>query len=148
MAQISIIEVNLGINISDLINEDVVGLVGEAQQELETAIAVAKKTVALKEQKQREAQEVVDKTQIAMMKAYDMLVKAGNEGVLAADILAVTADTVPQASAFALRMKRLLKEDGNKYALVRKQVKSKPYYIFLRYNLTTEESVESSVVEE
>lgn len=142
MAQVSIIEVNLGINISDLINEDIVGLVGEAQQELETAIAVAKKTVALKEQKQREAQQSIDKTHMTLMKAYEMLVQAGDKGVLATDILAVTAEVVPQASAFALRMKKILKSEGNKYALVRKQINTKPHYIFLRYNLPSEESIE------
>jgi len=140
MAQISIIEVNLGINIGDLINEDVVGLVGEAQQELETAIAVAKQVVALKEQKQREVQDSLDKTHGVMLKAYEMLVQAGNKGVLAADILAVTSEVIPQASAFALRMKKILKEEGNKYALVRKQISGQPYYLFLRYNITEEET--------
>jgi hypothetical protein len=140
MAQISIIEVNLGINIGDLINEDVVGLVGEAQQELETAIAVAKQVVALKEQKQREVQDSIDKTHGVMLKAYEMLVQAGNKGVLVTDILAVTSDVIPQAFAFALRMKKILKEEGNKYALVRKQISGQPYYLFLRYNITEEET--------
>lgn len=144
MAQVSIIEVDLGIQISDLINEDVSGLVGEAQQELENAIAVAKKTVELKEQKQREAKEANDKVYQAMMQAHEALVNAGDQGVLVTDILKMTAEAVPTASSFSLRMKKILKDEGNKYALVRKQINSKPHYLFLRYNLTQEESVESS----
>jgi len=147
MAQISIIEVNLGINIKDIIDEDVIGLVGEAQKELETAIAVAKKVVAIKEQKQQEVQAATDKIQEAMMKAYEMLVQAGDKGVLAEDILALTAEVVPKASAFSLRMKKILRTEGNKYALIRKQMNKKPHYLFLRYNLPAEpaeESIESS----
>ena len=120
MAQISIIEIDLGITIGGLINEDVAGLVGEAQQELETAIAVAKKVAALKEQKQREVQESTDKTTNAMMNAYKLLEQAGNKGVLVDDILSTVSGVIPSASACTRRLKKILKDEGNKYALIKK----------------------------
>ena len=134
MAQISIIEIDLGITISDLINEDVAGLVGEAQQELETAIAVAKKIAALKEQKQREAQESTDKTTNTMMNAYKLLEQAGNKGVPVDDILSTVSGVIPSASAFTLRLKKILKDEGNKYALIKQKLDGKQYYIFLPFN--------------
>lgn len=135
MAQISIIEIDLGITIGDLINEDVAGLVGEAQQELETAIAVAKKVAALKEQKQREVQESTDKTTNAMMNAYKLLEQAGNKGVLVDDILSTVSGVIPSASAFTLRLKKILKDEGNKYALIKQKLDGKQYYIFLPFNI-------------
>lgn len=144
MAKVSIIEVDLGIQIGDLINEDVTGLVGEAQQELENAIAIAKKTAELKEQKQREAKEADDKVHQVMTQARDALIKSGDNGVPVSEILAMVSGVIPTASSFSLRMKTILKNEGNQYALVRKKIKSKPHYIFLRYNLPPEESIESS----
>ena len=140
MAQISIIEIDLGITISDLINEDVAGLVGEAQQELETAIAVAKKVAALKEQKQREAQESTDKTTNTMMNAYKLLEQAGNKGVPVDDILSTVSGVIPSASAFTLRLKKILKDEGNKYALIKQKLDGKQYYIFLPFNLEINKS--------
>jgi len=140
MAQISIIEIDLGITISDLINEDVAGLVGEAQQELETAIAVAKKVAALKEQKQREAQESTDKTTNTMMNAYKLLEQAGNRGVPVDDILSTVSGVIPSASAFTLRLKKILKDEGNKYALIKQKLDGKQYYIFLPFNLEINKS--------
>ena len=134
MAQVSIIEVDLGFNISDLINEDVAGLVGEAQQELETAIAVAKKTNELKERKQQEAKESADKTNSVMMKAYDAIKESGEQGVPADKITTIIEGIIPNISAFTLRMKKILRDDGNEYAIIKKKIDGKQHYIFIPFN--------------
>jgi len=134
MAKVSIIEVDLGFSVSDLINEDVAGLVGEAQKELETAISTAKKANALREQKEREAQESVDKISAVMATAYDNIKTAGEEGVPADQIMAVIDGAIPNISAFTLRMKKILRDNGNEYAIIKKKKGGVPHYIFIPFN--------------
>lgn len=135
MTKVSIIEIDLGINIADLINEDVVGLVGEAQKELETAIAVAKKVAALKEQKQQESDAANTKITTVMNTAYDALREAGEHGVPIEQIGTIIEGAIPNISAFTLRMKKILRDKGNPYAITRKRINGKPSYIFIPYNL-------------
>jgi hypothetical protein len=139
MAQVSIIEIDLGLNITDLINEDVVGLVGEAQQELETAIAVAKQTAELKEKKAKEAQESADKITVTMTQAYDILKEAGEQGVSVDKINDIINNIIPSLSAFTLRMKKILRDEGNEYAIVKKKIDGKPHYIFMPFNKTPDD---------
>ena len=136
MTQVSIIEIDLGLNITDLINEDVAGLVGEAQQELETAIAVAKKTAKLKEEKAQEVKESTDKITTTMTKAHDTLKEAGEQGISVDQIKDIINNIIPSLSAFTLRMKKILRESGNEYAIIKKKIDGKPHYIFIPFNKT------------
>lgn len=134
MAQVSIIEIDLDLSITDLINEDVAGLVGEAQQELETAIAVAKKTAELKEKKVQEAQASTDKITATMTEAYNAIKEAGEQGVSVDKIKSIIDNTIPSLSAFTLRMKKILRDNGNEYAIAKKKIKKQPHYLFIPFN--------------
>jgi len=144
MTKVSIIEIDLGFNISDLINEDVVGLVGEAQKELETAIAVAKKAAALKDQKKQEVKAADDKVNNVMMEAYKALEEAGEQGVSIDNIGVIVLTAIPNISAFTLRMKKILRDKGNPYAIVRKRIGGEPCYVFIPFNKSDQEESEES----
>ena len=47
MAKLSIIEIDLGININDIIQENVEAVTGDAKKQLDAAISVAKQKVEL-----------------------------------------------------------------------------------------------------
>jgi len=139
MAKVSIIEIDLGLSITDLINEDVEGLVGEAQQELETAIAVAKKTAELKEKRAQEAQASTDKITTTMAEAYDTIKEAGEQGVPVDKIKTIIDNIVPSMSAFTLRMKKVLRDNGNEYAITKKKIKGEQRYLFMPFNKTPDD---------
>lgn len=139
MSKVFIIEVDLGIDIDEVINEDVAELVGESQQKLETAISVAKESQEKSQQRKLQQQESTDRAHRLMMKAYSMLEEAGASGVPAKDILATVQPTVATASAFSLRMKKILKNEGNEYMLERKKINSEPHYIFSAYNQSADD---------
>ena len=132
--KVSIIEVNLGEDIDDMISEDVIELTQEAKQELDNTIAVAKNVQKLKEQKDLEKQKSKDDLQETLNTAYDGLIEAGNGGVLVEDIMESVKPLIKTASAFSLRMKTYLRNKGNEYIMKRKKIDKKPHYVLEPYN--------------
>jgi len=132
--KVSIIEVNLGEDIDDMISEDVIELTQEAKQELDNTIAVAKNVQKLKEQKDLQEQKTKDDLQKTLDTIYDDLVEAGNEGVLAESIVESIKPSIKTASAFSLRMKTYLRNKGNEYIMQRKKIDKKPHYVLIPYN--------------
>ena len=58
------------------------------------------------------------------------------EGVPVDDIMVIVEGSVPNTSAFTLRMKKVLKEKGNPYRITRKKKNKKPIYVFESFNST------------
>lgn len=133
-SRITVIPIDLGYNVQDLINEGVEELTGEAKKELETAIAVAKDRDALREKQNTEKNEAQDAITAVMEQVYERIANAGENGVLCSDIINSVSDHIPNSSAFTLRMKKLLKDKGNPYYITRKKIQGNPHYIFTAYN--------------
>jgi hypothetical protein len=51
----------------------------------------------------------------------------------------IVNEHVPNSSAFTLRMKKILRDQGNPYALERKKRKGNPHYIFSPFNQENED---------
>jgi hypothetical protein len=134
MTKVFIIDVDINDNIGKIINDDVATVTGKAEELLENAIAVKKKEQAIKDEKQKEAQKATDAVTNIMMEAYERLEKAGEEGVKVEELMEIVQPTVPNSSAFSLRMKNILREKGNQFVIRRKQRKKMPYYIFEPFN--------------
>ena len=133
-SKITVIPIDLGYNVQDLINEGVEELTGEAKKELETAIAVAKERDAIREKQNTEKNEAQDAITAVMEQVYERIANAGENGVLCSDIINSVSDHIPNSSAFTLRMKKLLKDKGNPYFIARKKIQGNPHYIFTAYN--------------
>lgn len=132
--KITVIPIDLGYDVQDLINEGVEELTGEAKQELETAIAVAKERDALREKQNTEKNKAQDAVTAIMEQVYEQIAGAGENGVLCSDIMNSVSDHIPNSSAFTLRMKKLLRDKGNPYTITRKKVQGNPHYVFIAYN--------------
>jgi hypothetical protein len=139
MAKVSIIEIDLGADIDEIISENVEELTGQAKQELDEAIEAAKERDALREQKASDKKKADDAVTAVMEAAYQRLVDAGADGVLCSDIMDIVNEHVPNSSAFTLRMKKILRDQGNPYALERKKRKGNPHYIFSPFNQENED---------
>lgn len=134
MSNVSIIEVDLGIEIDEIISENVVELTGQAQEELDQAIDLAKQRDELRNKKANEKREADDAVTTVMEAAYQRLVDAGADGILCSDIMDIVNEHVPNSSAFTLRMKKILRNKENPYILERKKRKGNPHYIFSPFN--------------
>lgn len=134
MTKLSIIEIDLGININDVIQENVEAVTGEAKKQLDAAISVAKQKDELIKKQKLEKQSSNDITEKVMSDAFDALVKAGDEGCLCSDILDIVQGHIPNASAFSLRMKKILRDKDNPYTLKRFKRQGNPRYKFESYN--------------
>jgi len=131
--KVSIIEVDLGEDIDNMISEDVIELTQEAKQELDNTIAVAKNVQRLKEQKDFKKQKSKDDLQEILNTTYNNLIEA-DKGILAEDIVESVKPLIKTASAFSLRMKTYLRNKGNEYIMVRKKINKKPHYVLEPYN--------------
>lgn len=134
MTKVFIIEIDLGVSIDDLIDNDVTELSKGAQEELDNAIKASKKVQELKEKKDKEAKESQSKVDQAMSEAYDKLVEAGDNGIPVDEIKEIMGTAIPTTSAFTIRMKTLLRKKGNKYIISRSKKGGKAIYKFTIYN--------------
>ena len=140
VTKVIIIEVNLGTDIDEIISEGVEELTGAAKQELDQAIGLAKQRDQLRNKKESDKKKTDDAVTTAMESAYQRLSDAGTDGVLCSDIMDIINKHVPNSSAFALRMKKILRDQGNPYALERKKRKGNPHYIFRTFNQENDEA--------
>lgn len=138
MTNVSIIEIDLG-QIHKIISEDVAELHGEAKQKLEQAIEQQKNIEQIRIQREEQKQSKTNVVDNIMTEAYNKLIKAGSNGVPANTIMELVNPTIANASAFTLRMKTKLREEGNPYIIIRKKINKEPHYIFELFNKSEEE---------
>jgi hypothetical protein len=134
MTNVSIIEIDLGTNIDEIIEEDVETLTGAAKQELDTAIDLAKTRDSLREEKSSEKQKATNALTEVITESFDRLVAAGDDGILCSDIMDIVQKQIPNGSAFTIRMKKILRDKGNPYSLGRKKRKGNQHYVFTPFN--------------
>lgn len=134
--KVTIIAVDLGASVDDIIAESVAELTGQAKVELDQAMGVARETQRVRIEREQAAQAATDKLTTAMNAAYDALINASSTGLPVSSVMAIVADAVPNSSAFTLRMKHILAEKGNPYILERKKIHGTPHYVFTPFNQT------------
>ena len=134
MTKVSIIDVVIGSRVDDIISENVVILTGKARQELDTAIEERKQVEKVKNQRVEAKKTVDDKVNAVMSTAYQQLEAAGEQGIIVDEIMEIVGESVPNTSAFTLRMKKILKNNGNLYRITRKKHNGKAVYTFEPFN--------------
>lgn len=134
MTKVTVIPIDLGFDIRELINEGVEELTGQAKQELDTAIAIAKDRDALRKKQDSEKNRVHDAISEVMRQAYDKISESGENGILCDQILEFVSSHIPNSSAFTLRMKKMLRDKGNPYSIVRKKMDGAHRYLFIEFN--------------
>jgi len=134
MTKLSIIEIDLGTNINDVIQENVEAVTGDAKKQLDAAISVAKQKEELAQKQKLTKQKSTDDIDKAMQSAFNTLEQSGENGCLCSDILDLVEGQIANASAFSLRMKKILREKENPYTLKRFKKKGNSYYRFESYN--------------
>lgn len=117
MAKIVTLPVDLGIDIEELIQSDVLNLTSGTQEMLDKSIATAKTeqelAQKLKSAKDSKVQAVSDK----LAEIIAMLVAAGTNGLPRSRVLAMAEPLIP-ANGLAARLKSELKASGSEYRLV------------------------------
>ncbi len=134
MAKVVVIDVDLGINLDEIIEESAKELTNNARRELDGALAIAESVKRIKEEKMQQKTNQTTGITTAMEEAFKKLEAAGTNGVIVDEILEIVKQFVPNSSAFALRMNNILSTKGNPYRLIRSKINKIPHYIFTPFN--------------
>lgn len=132
--KVTVIPIDLGYNIDDIIKEGIEEITGEAKKELETAINLAKQRDALALKNKTEKINSNNQISVALEKAYNDLINAGEKGIECDSIFETLKQFVPNLSGFTLRMKKLLRDKGNPYTINRIKIQGKQHYVLKPYN--------------
>lgn len=131
--KISIIEIDLG-EINKIISDDIATISGEARKKLESSIQERKAIENIKTKRAEQKEQASTKLNNALTSAYNKLVFAGKNGIPANDLLEEIKGEITTAPAFTLRMKTMLRENGNQYRIIRKNIDKIPHYILEPFN--------------
>ena len=114
MSKVTIIDVDLGVNIDDIITSDINTLSMETQKILDDNIDVNVAASELSKSKK------IDKADEAVNVIYDKLVEIiGGTGLMSDDIMRIADGNISNISAFTLRMRAKLRNEGHKYILTK-----------------------------
>ena len=138
MTKVSIIAVDLGFDVDELINRDISELSADAKLMLDVAIADKKKILETKQRLDAKKNQQEAEINRVMTDAYTKLENAGSNGVPVDDLLVDVIGTIPNSSAFTLRMKTMLRDNGNKWAIIRKKINKVACYCFIPFNTEKE----------
>lgn len=138
MAKMTVVEVDLGQDIDDIINEDVEEMTEQTRQAVDEAIA-QKKTVetARTVQTQQKLRKEQD-TRLALEGVYRALLESLKlDTCLSLEEMAeIAKPAITSTSALILQVKSFIrKEKGNAYVLKRQTKNKKPVYILLPFNI-------------
>lgn len=138
--KVTVIDVDLGVSVDDIISEEIKELTGVAHKELDRAIDAAKTVIRVREEKEAATNAAIENITAAMDTAHDMLAAAGTDGVTVAKIMQTVEGVIPNASAFTLRMKKILANKGNLYRLERAKINGEHHYLFIPFNIDDQKS--------
>lgn len=131
-----IIDVDLDISVDAIIADEIKSLTAESATELDNAIEITKLTQKIKADRDRAVQDASDKIVAAIKTTYDAMVAAGDNGLPASSFMKDIEDAIPNISAFTIRMKKFLSDNGSEYFLDKKKVHGTPHYILVPFNKT------------
>ncbi len=132
--RVVVIDVDLGFSVDDIVADEITSLTTQSKTEIDRAIEIARTAERIKQEREQKAKLTTDKLTIAIEAAYNTLKEAGELGVPVTTIMSIVEGTIPNSSAFTLRMKRILTEKGNPFILERKKHQGTPHYVFVPYS--------------
>jgi uncharacterized protein YigA (DUF484 family) len=137
MVKMVVVEVDLGQDINDIINDDIEEMTEQTMKVVDEAIA-QKKTVETERMVQAQQKlHKEQKTQDTLNKVYDSLLEATKHDSCLSleDMAEIARPVITNTSALILQMKSFIrKEKGNAYVLKRRTKNKKPVYILLPFN--------------
>lgn len=134
MTEVTIIEVDLGIEIDDIIAKNAEALSDKSKKDLDLAIQMAKDKDRLRERLKTEKENANNALSMGMEFIYNKLVDSMPNGVPCEEIMETLKDSVANQTAFTIRMKKILRDRGNPYFLSRKKISGVQHYVFAEFN--------------
>jgi len=138
MEEMIIVDVDLGQDINDIINEDVEEMTEQTRQAVDEAIAQKKSVETGRsiqaQQKLRKEQDI----RLALEEVYKNLLKTvGSDSCLSLEDMGEIAEpAIANTSALILQLRSFIrKEKGNTYVLKRRMKDKKPVYVLLPFNV-------------
>jgi len=143
MVKVSIIDVDLGCSVDQIINDAVMELSTETKKTIEEAVEQANAVQRLKDEKQQEKARADSQADQAIEAALKLLRDAGDNGVLITDLMAAVYPGITTPSALTMRLKARLRQAGNDYILDRTGRLDKARYSLKPFNVQPEVSPSS-----
>lgn len=128
--KISIFDVDLGLNINDVITNDIQELTNETKTQLDNTIELAKVTQKIRIESEAKKKNAETKLVEDMNKAYAKLVETVGVGIPTHELLAMVSESCASHPSFSLRMNKILFAKGNPYKLMNKTVKGMKMTLF------------------
>jgi hypothetical protein len=125
-SKITIIDVDLGVSVQDLIDKEVEVFTGETKKLVDKMVEAQKQVQATKQKIEEEKQIAVQ----TLEQVYNDLDAAGDTGLPVKETWERVKDVVSTPSAFTLKMKNLMTEKGCKKLMIRAKINKVEHYIF------------------
>lgn len=130
MAKVTVIDVDLGISVSDIIAKNFEKLSQKAQQTLDTAIEMQKKV----EEKKAQSKTKKQLEEEMMDKIFTKIEESGSTGVSTEELMEIGKRFITTTSALTTRIKSMLRHKENPYRLRTVKKDKKQLYLFESYN--------------
>lgn len=130
MAKVTIIDIDLGINVEEIIASKVVELNAGTQEKLDNYIRVQQ--LAQQKLDEEKAKSKEDPSKIILQNIFEKIeskIQEGNDGLEASIIEGLLPKDIPNMSAFCLKMNNMLKGQGKRIKRISRN--STPYYTII-----------------
>lgn len=137
MTEITIIEIDLGESIEDIINDDVKKLTEDNQKDIDKAVAASKEAQQAKQQKANNSKLRDQKYTIALAQVYDLMTDNRGRNLTTSidDMLEITKGIIDSPTSLAMRLKSYIKEHhDNEYVMTKCKRGGKTHYDLTPYN--------------
>jgi hypothetical protein len=126
MQKFTIIDVDLGYNVDQIINEDIVEITSKMKEDIDSAITVSKATQQVRDSKKIKE----DKADHILNTLYEQLIDPQNiDHKLQLDHITKEIDgAIANVGAFVTRMKTLLRNKGGIYMILKKKINGEQCY--------------------
>jgi hypothetical protein len=138
MAKITIISVDLGNNIDDIVSDDLKELTDKNRADIQEAIDRKKITEKTKEQKTEKINQQARAKQAAMANVYAELLSGYEQKrpVPLCRMMEIAGSTAANSSGLVLQLKAFIrKEHENEYVLKRRTIRKQPTYELIPFNI-------------
>lgn len=131
--KICVFDVDLGLDISETINNDIQELTSETRTQLDETIKMAKIVQKVRIETEEKKKSLADRITTCMNTIYSKLVETYNIGIPSSELLSLISDVISTQSAFTLRMNKILFDKGNPYKLINKKVNGVKMTMFVEF---------------
>jgi len=125
-SKMTIIDVDLGVSVQDLIDKEVEVFTGETKKLVDKMVEAQKQVQATKQKLEEEKQVAIQ----TLEQVYNDLEAAGDAGLPVKETWERVKEVVSTPSAFTLKMKNLMTERGSKKLMIRTKINKVEHYIF------------------